>query len=101
VAEGPDLRVPRPQRSGQDTTIRLLNGHDRADRGAARVLGLDPHEDSVPLNEFCQRAARRARRFMSTTTAAATQMIAVSESAAGSVDPGGRDRVSVQVFSDA
>jgi len=42
VAAGEVLALLGPNGAGKTTTVRLLNGVLRADRGSARVLGLDP-----------------------------------------------------------
>jgi ABC-2 type transport system ATP-binding protein len=39
-----------PNGSGKSTTIRILLGMLRADSGSARVLGLDPWADAVPIH---------------------------------------------------
>jgi ABC-2 type transport system ATP-binding protein len=45
VPQGEVLALLGPNGAGKTTTVRLLNGILRADRGAARVLGLDPAVD--------------------------------------------------------
>jgi ABC-2 type transport system ATP-binding protein len=49
VAAGEVLALLGPNGAGKTTTARLLNGVLRADRGSARVLGLDPATDGVAL----------------------------------------------------
>src|SRR5579862_902798 len=49
VSPGEIFALLGPNGAGKTTTVEILEGYRKADRGAARVLGLDPQRDGATL----------------------------------------------------